>query len=94
MARSFNVVGCCSLLATLVFAPDVAAQDAGKFGQQGQFAVSGERLFGIVFSSQTASETVAGVETEQTVSYTNINLLMNATGPVTSVYSVPRLAFD
>jgi hypothetical protein len=36
----------------------------------------------------------AGVEVEQTTSYTNVNLLMNATGTMATNYSVPRLAFD
>ncbi len=79
----------------LGWAGTASAQEAGTgFGSKGQFAVGAERLFGIVFTSRSQDNVVGGVNVTTTNKYTNVNLLVNATGPITTGYAVPRISFD
>jgi hypothetical protein len=71
----------------------VAAEPAGAdFGKKGQFVISGERLFGLVLTSTSTTQTQNNVEEKRTLSYTMFNLLMNPTSPTT--YAIPRIGFD
>lgn len=90
-------------LAVTFAAPAVLAD---PFGQKGQFAISGDRLFGIYYTHESLPNNAAGGE--QSVSSTQISLLGQAptlplanagglgvvgTGGV-NPYSVPRVSFD
>jgi hypothetical protein len=83
-----------TLAAVMLSAGAASAQEGAGFGKQGQFVVSGERLFGIVFASERSKQTVNNVEVTNTQSYTNINFLANATGRVSTTYSFARVGFD
>jgi hypothetical protein len=77
----------------LLWTTRVAAQPAAAdFGHKGQFVISGERLFGLVLTSSSTTQTVNNVERKTTRSYTMFNLLMNPTSPTT--YAIPRIGFD
>lgn len=68
-----------------------AAHAQERFAQQGQFAVSAERLFGIVHSSQTLQ---VDPQTERTESYTQASLLSTQFGNFATVYTTPRVGLD
>jgi len=93
MARSVKVSAGLTL-AVMLSAGAASAQEVAGFGKQGEFVISGERLFGITFSSISEKQTVNNAEVKQTLSYTNINFLSNATGPIYTTYEVSRLALD
>lgn len=71
----------------------VSAQ-AQEFGTAGRFAISAERMFGVVHSTQSEDDEVAGVEVTRRQSNTTISLLNNPLGGLVSAYSAPRLAAD
>jgi hypothetical protein len=73
--------------ALLLVTPAAWAQE---FAKQGQLAVSAERLFGVVLSSESSDQD--GVTT--TEKWTTFHLLGNPTSAVTTTYSWPRLAVD
>jgi hypothetical protein len=78
-----------ALLGALFLCPR-GAQAQETFGSEGQFAVSGERLFGVTWSTQSSEEG----DVKSTQSYTNISLLANPYGPFVSAYSFPRVGAD
>lgn len=84
------------LLSTSSALAQEAAAGADRFGQQGQLAVSAERMFGIVHSSVTQKD--QGDET--TASSTQFSLLstphsLNGQGTAFGTfYSVPRIGLD
>lgn len=69
------------------------AQDAatGRFGQQGQFAISAERMFGVASTSFTVEQTGGG---EQTDSATSFSLLSSQMGAFFNAYVTPRIGLD
>jgi hypothetical protein len=71
-------------------APGARAADA--FGHAGTVAISAERLFGIVSSSD--KETVDGQPGELTEYATSISLLSNSSGGSTTNYSFARVGVD
>jgi hypothetical protein len=74
----------------LLAAPGARAADG--FGSAGTVAISAERLFGIVASSDT--ETIDGQPGEQTGYSTTVSLLSSPYGGLLSSYSYPRVGVD
>jgi hypothetical protein len=74
--------------AVLLASPGAQAQE--QFARSGQFAVSAERLTGVVF----ASESQEANGTTYTTKVTSVNLLLNATSGFTSNYSFSRVGLD
>src|SRR5689334_23794429 len=68
------------LFTSLAGAAPALAQKAAGFGRDGQFILSAERLFGLMFTKQT-TETTVGVITTTTNSRTDITLLWPAVTP-------------
>jgi hypothetical protein len=87
-----QILSCSALcLAALAVTHTATAQERPTdFGDQGQLAVSAERLFGLVHSSTTTeSDTAEAVSTAFTFA-----LLGNPLSPLTTNYSTPRVALD
>lgn len=68
-----------------------AAHAQERFGKQGQFAVSAERLFGVVHSTQTATQADG---TEDTENFTQVSLLSTQFGSFATIYTTPRVGLD
>lgn len=74
-----------------VLCTTATARAQEPFGKQGQFAVSAERLFGVVHSSQTTKENDG---TERTEDFTQVSLLSTQFGNFATVYTTPRVGLD
>lgn len=81
---------CCVLVGFAFSGVARVAGAAERFGAAGAFAVSGERMTGVVFSSDKSENTGTTV----TVNRTTISFLGSAYAGVANVYSLPRIAFD
>lgn len=81
----------CAIGAVVLACPRARAQEDTQFARSGQFAVSAERLFGVVHSSTDTDDPNGGTRTQ---SYTTVNLLMNPYSGLVSVYAFPRIAAD
>jgi hypothetical protein len=79
-----------ALSGVLLAAPGARAADG--FGRAGSVAISAERMFGIVASSDT--ETVDGQPGEETDYATSVSLLSNPIGGLMSNYSFARVGID
>ena len=72
----------------LLLTAEVAS--AQTFGSDDQFAVSAERLFGVVFASESTEDAGA----TQTVNLTTLSVLSSPMGSLTTSYSFPRVGAD
>ncbi len=80
------------VVAVLSVTPAARAQDgADRFGLQGQFAVSAERLFGVTQATATEKDPNGD---ETTSDYTRISLLSTQFSFYSSVYTTPRIGLD
>lgn len=90
MQRSVKL-GCLAAGIGALSCPTAKAQEPDQFARANQFALSAERVFGFVHSSNTQEP---AADTTDTTSYTNINLLTNPMGGFFTGYSVARIGFD
>lgn len=101
--RALTVLG--AAVFSMLVATSAEAQDKGTFGQQGQFILSANRMFGL-FSYNNNKFTPDGSNNTTTVNSTAIGLIGgnagaqvgagNVGGPVINgtFYNVPRFGFD
>jgi hypothetical protein len=80
-----------SLIALLVAGTAEAQTPTTSFGDPGHFAISGERMFGYVHTTQTQSVTGAG---DTTTTTNTVSLLGSPISAAVSIYTYPRVAFD
>lgn len=82
------------MLGTVVSSASSAGAEESEFARKGQIAVSAERLFGLVSSSDKQTQSAAGGDMKTTTTALHVNLLVNApTAPATG-YSFARVAGD
>lgn len=83
----------CAVGVVALSCPRAHAQEDERFARGGQFAVSADRLFGVVHSSTDTDDPNGGGT--RTQSFTSINLLANPyNGALLSRYTFPRVAAD
>jgi hypothetical protein len=87
MSSSFKRIGA---WAGVIMLTAGAASAQEKLGSDGQFALSVDRVFGVVFASESTKQG----DTAQTVSVTSVSLLTNPLHSLTTSYSFPRVAAD
>ena len=90
MHRSVKM-GCLAVGIGVLASPRAQAQEPDQFARANQFALSAERVFGFVYTSNTEEPSA---DTSVTTSFTAVNLLTNPLGGFLPGYTVARIGFD